>query len=1181
MALQVLEGMPLGLHATEATTPVPDQISHRAMLALKNNKDIGLFEWCIFALLFRRRVHLFLGEDWVVIPSSSFLPGLEPDEDSAPVYSAHCALRRFGSEAEPTEQLFIQRTLPGGDPSSGGWATHWVILIPDQSGASAGSVTSDDLATVMCARGFLVQDVRRDGNCGIEVMLHFLGKSTDNTAMYPWLRGELSKAMNMRRHDPDVMEAFAACGEQWDSKDEILFGGKVEVDPEGSLPEPVGPLVIAEEGPSEISEDQMAAARWSTGGVRDDKGARDFWLACVPEVREHLLFNFQEQQRLSQDDRVKAIRLHLLTKRTMGTLVPKRKATPLKGRLSLGKEFKEWEMTDAGKEAVSKKRGLKAFCLQKFNTEDKSVRMMVHRAKKLAVDPNYMYEQRGRKDNMRLRRASTGGRPVLEPQLDIRLFDWWIDYRRLTRGRIHCSTILHQATVLLGEFAEEAARQRLPFHPPRLSIRWVQRWRERHSLSLRKPNRRFKVGREELIRRLREFWHTLFRARAFLTRLRGGREPVLESADQKGFYFNEGGSHSDPTLAPKGEVDVNLIENHANSRKRFSVMTHCVSQMDSIPGRIPPLGFVFKGETERSVSKLVASYGKRAVSLAPPEKEALQYVRYSAQAAPKASFRTEHVVRWIHTHLQPWTLERERDLDYRILFLDAFKAHLDEKVFEAAWERKYFLVIIPGGATPIVQGPDTDVHAVLSTRYRAQENATTIARLASVPNRVPPRSAQDCVDDLVAVWEALDHERLGKQSFWYNGLANSFDGKEDAAISETRPAKKFWTSCAADEIRAIEKGDVDDMWPVWMAEDGGQVRPERILRWKQKLADQPVDCELEGEELHILEETNSGMSADEELADGPVVENPGPVTRQSQEPLVDRLQLLEEVHSKLQKLGPIPVYVAAGGQALADINRLKRTLRDSAPGAEEAMNNAISSVWSDVDAKQQAALLSAPKRRKRVQAKVATQKGHLGPLHGPVPDVGEGPPPVPPPLPPPAAAPSSAMRRSSAEPGAGQAALKRFKLSPNTLKDKASRVALYFAVLEGMLGKNSSPGDQEEYRRGAAEFVERKVTDEFTTTTQSLKTKGMTYVDCKWVGKKMSSSMCEMDTLSNFHYGLLFRLQQATLPDFIAWVKLAWTSVEDYEVRLQRQAADNGRPSRRPGPPARAESSKPGSGPKK
>ena len=45
-------------------------------------------------------------------------------------------------------------------------------------------------------------------------------------------------------------------------------------------------------------------------------------------------------------------------------------------------------------------------------------------------------------------------------------------------------------------------------------------------------------------------------------------------------------------------------------------------------------------------------------------------------ASPKGSYRTEHIFQFLDTWLDPWTEERAKRQDWRMLFLDVAKSHL-------------------------------------------------------------------------------------------------------------------------------------------------------------------------------------------------------------------------------------------------------------------------------------------------------------------------------------------------------------------------------------------------------------------------------------------------------------------------------------------------------------------------
>jgi hemerythrin-like domain-containing protein len=90
--------------------------------------------------------------------------------------------------------------------------------------------------------------------------------------------------------------------------------------------------------------------------------------------------------------------------------------------------------------------------------------------------------------------------------------------------------------------------------------------------------------------------------------------------------------------------------------------------------------------------------------------------------------------------------------------------------------------MVPGGATGIVQGPDTDLHAWMEQEMISLQILSTHAKLLARPGKVPTESRQDMVDFGCTVWEACDHSK-GENSFKRNGLANDLSGTEDHLIS--------------------------------------------------------------------------------------------------------------------------------------------------------------------------------------------------------------------------------------------------------------------------------------------------------------------------------------------------------------------------------------------------------------
>lgn len=78
----------------------------------------------------------------------------------------------------------------------------------------------------------------------------------------------------------------------------------------------------------------------------------------------------------------------------------------------------------------------------------------------------------------------------------------------------------------------------------------------------------------------------------------------------------------------------------------------------------------------------------------------------------------EFLRRW----LEEWTPAREAAHDWRLLYLDAFRAHLDPSISALAWERGYVAVYHGGCTTGITQVNDTDLHGQLESIYLELES---------------------------------------------------------------------------------------------------------------------------------------------------------------------------------------------------------------------------------------------------------------------------------------------------------------------------------------------------------------------------------------------------------------------------------------------------------------------------
>ena len=81
--------------------------------------------------------------------------------------------------------------------------------------------------------------------------------------------------------------------------------------------------------------------------------------------------------------------------------------------------------------------------------------------------------------------------------------------------------------------------------------------------------------------------------------------------------------------------------------------------------------------------------------------------------SPSGSYTESNLLDYLDKVLPPLIADR----GWRILLGDWFKPHQKDSVRLLAWSRGYVVVLHGGGATPVCQPHDTDLHAHLRRHY--------------------------------------------------------------------------------------------------------------------------------------------------------------------------------------------------------------------------------------------------------------------------------------------------------------------------------------------------------------------------------------------------------------------------------------------------------------------------------
>jgi len=459
---------------------------------------------------------------------------------------------------------------------------------------------------------------------------------------------------------------------------------------------------------------------------------------------------------------------------------PRAHAFKVQYRLAIGRRYLEWQRSDVG---LASKDSANAFAKTLWSYPTGAVpkkdKQFLHRCRILALAvndgtivssgrANKVADLGGRvKREVRCRFRGRQGRPVVAEFLDEAVWDWFVMMRSAVVARIPPKLVLMKAKAFAAEAVSEMQRANKWVLLPSLDKHWLHRWKLRHGVSLRKPNERYKVSRRVLKERLRAMWLTTVRIRALALYALKRPELVCVGFDQKGLHMNEAGSKNVGSLEIRGVESVRLKECHAATRQRLTLMTSVTSCPAEARGSEMPLEILFKGKSNKVLKDIELPPGVRA----------------SLAYGPKGSYRVEHVLRFLRRWLLPWTEDRALANDYRLLFLDAFAAHLDPQVADFAWGCGYVVVYHGGGTTGVAQVNDTDLHAELERAYIENEVQSFLVQQLHDPGNIS-RSRQQVVTDALTTWLSL-HHTAGVSGHKRVGITNALDGSEDALVSRT------------------------------------------------------------------------------------------------------------------------------------------------------------------------------------------------------------------------------------------------------------------------------------------------------------------------------------------------------------------------------------------------------------
>ena len=341
-------------------------------------------------------------------------------------------------------------------------------------------------------------------------------------------------------------------------------------------------------------------------------------------------------------------------------------------------------------------------------------------------------------------------------------------------GRFPTRLLYDKAKELVHEYCRICLLAGFRMKVPIIDAHWLRGWMHEYGVTMRMPNRKFKVPKWVLEQRLEVWWLNLARVRALCIAI-FGYDRDQENWDQSPFHRNESGSKSSKSLAVAGQIEVPLIEGHTDTRARWTANLSTFSNKARIEaGDFPYAEFMFKADGELLQTKLQAHLRERG------------YPAWaSTVTSEKASYKEADVLNFLDRHLPAKPQWRQ----WRIIQADDFSAHKTDNVRRLCWSRGYVLMIKGGGQTPVTQTCDTDLNQHVRREYVARESGLILEKMQR-GIVVPAINPTECIDIMMDVLSDKNLHLHAADGYLKTGSTVKLDGAQDDEIK--REAGQFF-----------------------------------------------------------------------------------------------------------------------------------------------------------------------------------------------------------------------------------------------------------------------------------------------------------------------------------------------------------------------------------------------------
>ena len=405
------------------------------------------------------------------------------------------------------------------------------------------------------------------------------------------------------------------------------------------------------------------------------------------------------------------------------------------------------------------------------------------------------------------RRVGGGGRNKSATIIRDLLMEWYNTIRHSVDCKIMVrfpkKVLLVKAQMLQQEYVVACLKRDVQPECLDISHKWLLRLLHEYRISHRVPNRKYKVARWVLAERLEIFWLSVSKVRKCIL-LHFHYDPDCSNVDQSPFHMNEAGSKECGTLALKGAPIVPLIENHAATRKRWSLNSVTKSSEEQVRRRLPGFELMFQAEGKQVELKLQEYVFTKGVPFT-----------ISVVTGPSGSYKEDDILTFLEKHLKAWGPGRR----WELFFLDAYAPGLTDNVQRLCFNKGYILITHGGGASAVMQTNDTDHHLWVRKRFIEIQTDRMIQKSRARGGGLVDLTREENIDVMIEVMSDLSLHLTACKGYKYTGTTVALDGSEDWMIS--REAKNFFTeldmrrkidAAVADVEARYEAGDLPWTW---------------------------------------------------------------------------------------------------------------------------------------------------------------------------------------------------------------------------------------------------------------------------------------------------------------------------------------------------------------------------------